>query len=190
MFQDSSVKKINKKFNDFKKEEQWLQHMLDDGWILKSYDSDSIDECQYVFEPIQHEQQKNRIYQIDYRTFYKKDTFHEYNSIFEDAGWTPLAKNTEYFKHIFYTDIPHASQSIFSDIESYKEREKRKMSIALFRLIFSIVVVIICISLRNIYDQTSFFGAASVAISMGAIPAIVAYYKHRKVYKSLIVQRN
>jgi Protein of unknown function (DUF2812) len=190
MFKGSSVKKVSKKFNDFAKEEQWLQNMLDDGWILKSYDSEDMDDCQYIFEPIQHNRQKNGTYKIDYRIFYKKDTFQEYNSIFEDAGWAPLAKNKEYFKHIFYTDAPHANRSIFSDTESYKEREKRKMVVAIFQLAGSIVVVIICFFLRNIYGEAAFMGAAFAALSLGGIPAIVAYYKHRKAYKSLIAPHN
>ena len=53
MAKNNTVKKVTKQFSDFSQEEQWLQSMLNEGWILKSYDSEDMDDCQYVFERIQ-----------------------------------------------------------------------------------------------------------------------------------------
>ncbi len=46
MLKDSAVKKVSKKFTNFSEEEEWLQSMLSDGWILKSYNSEDLAACQ------------------------------------------------------------------------------------------------------------------------------------------------
>jgi Protein of unknown function (DUF2812) len=191
MFKNSSVKKIYKKFNNFTKEEQWLQNMLQDGWILKSYDSEDIDEeCKYIFEAVRNDEQKNGTYKIDYRSFSNAEDFEDYNNLFEDAGWTILAKNKSYKKHIFYTNTLSANHTIFSDTASYIGREKRKMNEAIQHIVIAISLLSIAIVLYTIYDKTSIIGGASVVFSLYGIPSIVAYYKHRKAYKSLIAQQN
>ncbi|MGE6260132.1 DUF2812 domain-containing protein [Heyndrickxia sporothermodurans] len=184
MLKEKSIKKISKKFTNFTEEEHWLQCMLNDGWVLKSYDSEDIEDCQYIFEPVNDPKQMNRIYKIDYRLFNKKDNFQEYNSIFEDAGWTALAKSKWYSKHIFYTEHQNADQNIFSDIESYKEREKRKMSTNLIYIIMSVVLFIITIVLYNLFNKSAFMGAG-IFLLISGLKCLVDYYKHRKVYKHL-----
>ncbi|MCI1593145.1 MULTISPECIES: DUF2812 domain-containing protein [Heyndrickxia] len=182
---EKEIKKIYKKFTNFAKEEQWLQNMLQDGWVLKTYTSEDIEECKYIFEPIKDQKQMNRIYKIDYRVFNKKDGFQEYNSIFEDAGWTSLAKSKWYSKHIFYTELPSANQDIFSDIESYIEREKRKMSTYLMYIIISIMIFMVMIILYTLYNRSSLMGVGIFAL-ISCLKCTLDYFKHRKVYKSLV----
>lgn len=185
MFKNSNVKKIIKKFNNFTEEEQWLQSMLNDGWMLKSYDSEDIDDCLYVFEPVQDAEQKNLIYKIDFRSFNKKDDFQEYKSIFEDAGWTVLAKSKSYSKQIFYTDNQNANRNIFSDTESYKEREKQKMHSIFTSIIISVIFFMISIILYIIYDRAAFMGGGLVTF-LSSAKFMGDYFKHRKVYKSIV----
>ncbi|WP_223068697.1 DUF2812 domain-containing protein [Paenibacillus caui] len=134
---------------------------------------------------MQHVDQKNRIYKIDYRTFNKNDDFQEYRSIFEDAGWTLLAQSKGYSKHIFYTDLQTANRNIFSDTESYKEREKQRMSAYFSYILISVVLFIISMILYNIYDRISILGAGCITL-FSSVKFIMSYYKHRKVYKSLL----
>ncbi|WHT49642.1 DUF2812 domain-containing protein [Sporosarcina thermotolerans] len=112
MAKNNTVKKVTKRFSNFSKEELWLQSMLNEGWILKSYDSEDMDDCQYVFERIQYEEHKNITYKIDYREL-KKGEYEEYKGIFTDAGWTLLSKNSWYSKHIFYTTSSNPQSDIF-----------------------------------------------------------------------------
>lgn len=55
MKKNNATKKVTKRFTNFSKEEEWLQSMLNEGWILKSYDSEDVNEYQYIFEQSQNE---------------------------------------------------------------------------------------------------------------------------------------
>lgn len=52
MFRNDSTKKVHKKFADFVDEEQWLQHMLFEGWILTKYSNEDEFGCYYIFKPV------------------------------------------------------------------------------------------------------------------------------------------
>ncbi|NRD80207.1 DUF2812 domain-containing protein [Bacillus sp. BRMEA1] len=185
MVKSNNFKKVSKKFSNFTEEEQWLQSMLQDGWVLKSYDSEDIDDCQYVFEPLQYAEQKNRIYKIDFRMFNKKEDFNEYNSLFNDVGWIGLAKHKGYFKHIFYTDSPKTNKDIFSDVESYKAREKQKMFICFIYTLILVMLFIIAVVLYKIYGNISILYGGIMTLFSNVQP-LRSYYRHRKVYKSLV----
>jgi hypothetical protein len=189
MFYPSAAKTITKKFNSFTEEEQWLQHMLDEGWILKGYGSHKLDSIPYYFDPIQYEDQKHRTYKIDYRVFRKENDFHEYKGIFEETGWTLLSIDKTYAKHIFYTNRPDANCTIFSDIESYKDREKRKMASARNIAIASFSFFVTFLLANIIYDWDIMI-APTVNLLFIGLPAAIVYYKHRKIYKSLLQQSN
>lgn len=178
------VKRVNKKFSNFTDEEQWIQSMLQDGWILKSYDLEDEDGNIYVFEPIQNNEQKNLIYKIDYREFNKKEDFLEYKSIFENSGWTVLSRNKGYSKHIFYTKLQNPNRDIFSDTESYRGREKRKMHSSLISAITSFVGFIILIILYGIFEKTA-FGGVGLLFLISSLKFMVDYFRHRKTLKSV-----
>ena len=184
MGKNKALKKVIKKFSDFSQEEQWLQRMLNEGWILKSYDSEDVDDCQYVFKRVQSENQKNIIYKIDFREFNQKGEFEEYKDIFEDAGWTLLSKDSWYSKHILYTTSTNPQIDIFSDQESYRERERRKMSTSLIYIILSIIMFVVLIVLYIFYKRSAFLGVGLMTLFF-TIKCMVGYYRHRKVYKSL-----
>ncbi|MFP3886288.1 hypothetical protein U8V97_12555 [Priestia filamentosa] len=69
----TDIKKISKRFTNFEKEEKWLGEMLAEGWILKEYGSEDVEECQYIFRLASEEEKKNVVYKIDYRLFIKKE---------------------------------------------------------------------------------------------------------------------
>jgi hypothetical protein len=181
---DYAVKKVTKSFSDFYEEEAWLQSMLSKGWMLKSYDSEDVDDSQYTFERAQTENLINIIYKIDYRDFNKKAEFEEYREIFEDSGWTLLSKNKWYSKHIFYTASNNAQSDIFSDQESYRDREKRKMSSLLLSAIVAFIGFIILIVLYRVFDKAAFGGIGLFSLFF-CIKYTVSYLKHRKILKTI-----
>jgi hypothetical protein len=184
MKNDSAIKKVTKHFSDFYEEEAWLQSMLSKGWILKSYDSEDVGDCQYTFERVQSENFTNIIYKIDYRDFNKKVEFEEYKEIFEDSGWTLLSKNKWYSKHIFYTASNNAQSNIFSDQESYRDREKRKMSSLLLSATLAFIGFIILIVLNRVFDKPAFGGIGLFSLFF-SIKYTVSYLKHRKILKTI-----
>ncbi|MDW0117465.1 DUF2812 domain-containing protein [Sporosarcina thermotolerans] len=186
MAKNNTVKKVTKRFSNFSKEELWLQSMLNEGWILKSYDSEDMDDCQYVFERIQYEEHKNITYKIDYREL-KKGEYEEYKGIFTDAGWTLLSKNSWYSKHIFYTTSSNPQSDIFSDQDSYREREKRRMSSSLVYIIISSFMFAVLIVLYTIYERSAFLGVGIMTLFF-AINCTIDYFRHKKVYNSLLVK--
>ncbi|GIP65104.1 hypothetical protein J32TS6_36590 [Virgibacillus pantothenticus] len=182
----SFLKKVSKKFSAFTEEEQWLQTMVQNGWILKKYSDEGEGGCSYIFEPIQ---KKDVIYKIDFREFNRKKDYQEYKDLFEDAGWKLLSKNQSYSKHIFYTSSTNKQSDIFSDAPSYIEREKRKMSASLRDAIIYLVISCICLALRIIFERTSFYGPSGLFLII-SIKYVMDYLKHRKTYKSLIGKGN
>ncbi|GGE71919.1 DUF2812 domain-containing protein [Priestia taiwanensis] len=187
MYYPPAEKKINKKFNSFTEEEQWLQHMLNEGWVLKGYHPEKLQPCTYYFDSIQYEEQKNRTYKIDYRVFRKEDDFLEYKSIFEDTGWTLLSIDKLYAKHIFYTNQPDANCTIFSDVESYKGREKRKMASARNMVLVSASFFIVSLFTDILYDW-DLYTASILNVLLFGFPSAIIYYKHRKIYRSLMTK--
>jgi len=180
----NATKKVTKRFANFSKEEEWLQSMLNEGWILKSYDSEDVDECQYIFEQLQNENLQNVIYKIDFRDLKNKREFEEYKGIFQDSGWTLLSKSKWYSKHIFYTISTNAQSDIFSEQESYREREKRKMTSLLLYTGLAFIGFIISICLLIIFEY-AYFGAFGLFLLYVSIKYTIDYFKHRKSLKSI-----
>ncbi|MCM3783733.1 DUF2812 domain-containing protein [Neobacillus mesonae] len=178
-------KKVYKKFTSFNEEEQWLQSMLQDGWLLKKYSIEDEDDCRYVFEPAQEEEKQNIVFKVDFREFNRKREFEEYKDIFADTGWNLLSENKWYSKHIFYTASTNAQQDIFSDTDSFKDREKRKMTSSLTSFIISFALFLASVPLFIIFVQGAIFGAGFMLFIAG-VKNLFDYYKHRKAYKSLV----
>ncbi|UQZ32514.1 hypothetical protein C2I18_02445 [Paenibacillus sp. PK3_47] len=181
----TELKKINKKFTNFSEEEQWLQTMAGEGWILREYDNENIDACRYVFEAVQSPEQKLRIYKIDFRSFDKKDDYEEYIELFEETGWAVLSRNKGYSKHIFYTDARNSNTTIFSDKESYRDREKRKMADSLSLTAVSVILFVASVVIYSIYGSRGFMFAGLVSLGSG-LKGLLDYYRHRKSFKSLM----
>lgn len=181
----TDIRKVSKKFTNFEKEEKWLGEMLAEGWILKEYGSEDVEECQYIFRLASEEEKQNGVYKINYRLFMKKRDLEDYQNLFEEAEWQPLAKDTSYMKHIFYTNSSEADRDIFSDKESYQGREKRRMKASLLYSGLCILGMAVLFTLWRTFEASS-FGGAGMFVLFAAIKNIADYFKHRKVYKSLI----
>lgn len=185
MLSNKDIKKISKKFIDISEEEQWLQGMLNEGWLLASYDTEDLDICQYKFEFHDDLISKKIVYKIDYRSFNSKADYEEYKTIFEESGWTTLSKNKWYSKHIFYINDQNSNTRIFSDNESLLERERRKMMGYLVSIIMTLIMCVILVTLYSIYGRTSFIGAGLFTL-IACFKFSIDYFKQWKVYKSLI----
>jgi hypothetical protein len=193
------VKKKRKYFDNFMKEEQWLQQMLQDGWILQEYTNDNPIEygSKYLFTRVHTEDEKKGTYKIDFHSFSTKEEFDEYTSLFEDAGWKALTRHQKHTKHIFYTNLPDARKDIFSDIESYIEREERKIASSLKHVKISIGVTFITFLLGIILTITNYNSmrfsqiawAVLIVFSFYTMPAYTSYKGHKKAYTVLMNQQ-
>ncbi len=103
-------------FADLDQEERWLNDMAKQGYVLsgKSFG--------YTFEQVEH---NDAVIRIDYRTFQRKDDFHDYVALFEDSGWTHLAGTRHSGTQYFMKNKASSSDDIFSDIDSKAGRYKR-----------------------------------------------------------------
>lgn len=155
MMKGKNIKKVTKRFSNFAKEERWLEEMLKEGWMLKSYTEIEVDNYEYTFKRVDEDEIPDYIFKIDFRYFKKKEDFEEYKEIFEQTGWTLLSKSKNYSKHIFYTHSSNPQQDIFSDKESYKEREKQKMSHSFIFGIVSILFTVVLIILYFMFERAS-----------------------------------
>ena len=135
------------KFKSFDEEEQWLMEQAQKGWRLVSYDSEEFDDCVYKF--VQDEAAKQYRYKIDFREFSSKTDFEDYKELFNETGWTLLAKNRSYRKHIF---ISNSGAEIFSDQASIIEREIRRYRSAKVNAIGSFVIAVIAAGLLYYFD--------------------------------------
>lgn len=184
MLKNDSVKRVHKNFTNFKEEEDWLQFMLLDGWVLAKYKDEFEDGTYYTFNLHSNEKQSNLIYKVDFRDFNRKKDFLEYKEIFEDSGWNILSKKGN-SKHIFFTKSQNPNISIFSDADSYKEREKRAIRSSLTSGGIAFIFLVISIYLYSIYEKSAFLAGGAFTIITG-IKYIIRYFRHRKILKSLL----
>ncbi|WYP26045.1 DUF2812 domain-containing protein [Alkalihalobacillus sp. FSL W8-0930] len=180
---NEKVKKISKTFSNFKEEEKWLKEMSDAGWMLIKYGTEVVSDNTYVFK--RNLKTKYIIFKVDYREFNAVSEYEEYKEISEDSGWILVSKNKSYSKHIFYTESINLSKVIFSDSQSFKGRESRKMHSSLMTFFSTLIVFLICILLYSIYGWAGFGGVGLLTL-FGSFKYLMDYIKHRKVYKSII----
>lgn len=105
----AETKKVFKLFAYWQdsKEEEWLNQMAKDGWLLKDY------RFFYIFKK---SEPGNYVYKTDYKTLKNKE-FEEYKTIFKDAGWEHAAQFAGW--HYFRTKAENgALPDIYSDTDS------------------------------------------------------------------------
>ncbi|MEM5590740.1 DUF2812 domain-containing protein [Niallia circulans] len=102
---NNAIKKVTKRFSDFSKEEEWLQSMLNEGWILKGYDSEDIGDCHYIFERTQSEKSHNIIYKIDFRNFDKRENLKNIKRFFKILVG-PCFQKASGIPSIFFIELP------------------------------------------------------------------------------------
>lgn len=106
-------------FVDMGKEEEYLNEMAKNGFVLKKYSSVGV----YTF---MKEEPKELHYRVDYRVFKSKIEFEQYKTLFEDAGWEHVSGTTYSGAQYF---VPKSANmelaDIFSDTESKLARYRR-----------------------------------------------------------------
>ena len=156
-------KKLTKKFDSFEQEEKWLHDLALQGWRLENYEDVNIGNCTYKF--IEDKNAKNLHYQIDYRLFSKKSEYQDYESLFEETGWTILSKNYSYNKHIFISDT---KEKIFSDDHSQFERYQTRFTMARTYCVLFIIQALITGSLYFYFDTNYPYLGAITFFGIGA----------------------
>ncbi len=137
---------------NLKKEENWIQSIIEQGYRLKRKSPWSA--C-YEFEP---SEEKNfiPIVRIDYRLFKKREEFEDYIMMFEDSGWKHIGGTKNSGCQYFEKSKKDASEDIFSDQSSKAERYKRISNNWLSIMIAYLPIVIVFIS-TGIFKIDSFF---------------------------------
>ena len=141
-----------KVFVDMNEEEKYLNEMAKKGFILKKYSAFG----RYHFEK---GNPQDLHYRIDYRLFKSKSEFHDYVTLFEDAGWKHVYGTIYSGSQYFLPVSKHASDDIFSDKESKARRHERLsqvclLNFALMLLYFLIVLISIDFKLENLFFLT------------------------------------
>lgn len=121
-------------FLRFDKEEKWLEHMAEQGWLL------SRKSLFYYFQKVVPETKTIR---IDYREINSANDFLDYCTLFEDSGWKHIAgtksSGTQYFLKI----NGDGTEDIFSDTLSRAGRYKRLSDIWLSSAIVLIPLIMV-----------------------------------------------
>ncbi|RJE83975.1 DUF2812 domain-containing protein [Paenibacillus sp. 1011MAR3C5] len=110
------MRKLNY-FVDLEKEEQWLNDMARQGYIL------SRKSIGYEFEPAKPG--LDVAIRIDYRTFRRASDFEDYRALFEDCGWAHIAGTRSSGAQYFKKTGTDTEDDIFSDLDSKAGRYKR-----------------------------------------------------------------
>lgn len=107
-----------KQFLDIKKEEQWLNEHLQQGYLCTKINGLGI----YTFKKTN----KHFVMRLDYHGYLSKEKFGEYKNIYIDFGWSCIQSSR--FGGIQYWQKENENQSeIFSDRQSIKNYYKRLM---------------------------------------------------------------
>jgi len=123
-------------FTNFEKEEQYLNVMAKQGYILKKYSS-------FGFYHFTDGQPQDLKYRIDYRNFYKKEDFQDYKALFEDAGWQHVYGTKSSLNQYFLPKNNNADDNIFSSEESAALRYKHLYEICCLNVVAAIVYFVI-----------------------------------------------
>lgn len=105
-----------KLFLRFDREEKWLEHMANQGWMLFGKS------LFYDFRPVAPGEKTIR---IDYREFKSAKDFSDYCALFEDSGWQHIAGTKSSGAQYFLKIKDDSTEDIFSDVLSRAGRYKR-----------------------------------------------------------------
>lgn len=137
---------------NLKKEEEWIQSIIEQGYRLKRK---YLWSCSYEFET-RVENDFLPIVRIDYRMFKKREEFENYIMMFEDSGWKHISGTKSSGCQYFEKCSKEASDDIFSDQSSKAERYKRIADNWLSVFIAYLPVAIVFIA-TGIFRLDSFF---------------------------------
>lgn len=176
-------KKIHKNFMNFNEEETWLQKQLEEGWMLDRYSNDFEEGTYYTFRKIMEYERKRWIFKVDFREFDEQEEYDDYIDVFKESGWSTFSKKG-YSKHIFYTNANNPNQDIFSDVDSYIEREKRVMH-ASFKNGIIFTGFLIASIVLYLLNESAFFVGSGLFSGFAVVKYLTRYLKHRNTFKSM-----
>ncbi|MCL1696430.1 DUF2812 domain-containing protein [Lysinibacillus sp. BPa_S21] len=106
-------------FFDIEKEEQWLNHMLSEGWVCANVISGGF----YTFKKTDN---LERVIRIDFQQDLKKEERTNYKQLYEDFGWQSL-KEKSYDGSYYWLKRKDGNDELFSDNDSQIAKYKRLM---------------------------------------------------------------
>ncbi|WP_342513996.1 DUF2812 domain-containing protein [Sporosarcina sp. FSL K6-1522] len=107
-------------FIDARKEERWLNTMIQNGWICKKVNSFGI----YHFEKtniLEH------VIRLDSQTFKSTEMYQQYIQLYEDYGWQHIG-GSRCSSSQYWTKSTNGLNELFSDTASEKAYLQRLMS--------------------------------------------------------------
>lgn len=134
-------------FLSFEKEENWLNQMAMQGYLLdrKSWN--------YHFKKADI---PNTTFKIDYRKFKNQQDFLDYISMFEDSGWQHITGTKSSGVQYFKKEVTRSDDDIFSDERSRAGRYKRISDMWLTCELIFVALLIVLKSQGMISIQTLF----------------------------------
>lgn len=145
-------------FVNLEKEEQWLNELAAQGYLLASKSG-----IRYGFvsgEP------GSAVYRIDYRTFKRAADFEDYRMLFEDSGWQHIAGTKGSGAQYFRKRTADLSEDIFSDTDSKAGRFKR-LSEMWLSLATSYIPLFVVLLLTDIIDPSVLLHPADLYYTPG-----------------------
>lgn len=103
-------------FLRFEKEEKWLEHMAEQGWMLSR---------KSLFYDFKRCVPKTQTIRLDYREMKSAKDFSDYCTLFEDSGWKHIAGTKHSGTQYFLKAKDTGTEDIFSDTLSRAGRYKR-----------------------------------------------------------------
>ena len=133
-------------FARFEKEEKWLEHMAEQGWMLSK---------KSLFYTFKRSVPKSQTIRMDYREMKSAKDFSDYCTLFEDSGWKHIA-GTKYFGTQYFLKIKDTgTEDIFSDTLSRAGRYKRLSCAWLSSAIAFMPLLVVYGSETNLYTLSA-----------------------------------
>lgn len=145
-------------FVDLAKEEQWLNEMAAQGYILAGKTGGS-----YRFES---GEPGSFVLRIDYRAFKHAADFEDYRLLFEDSGWQHIAGTKSSGAQYFLKKTADQSEDIFSDADSKAGKFKR-LSEMWFSLAVCFLPILTALVMAGNIDLTAFLQPAKLYYTPG-----------------------
>lgn len=130
-------------FFDIKKEEQWLNHMLSNGWVCTNVSSSGF----YTFKKTADLEQ---VIRIDYQQDLRREKRTNYKQLYEDFGWHSL-KEKPYDGTYYWLKRKDGNDELFSDNDSTISKYKRLMKHSSNWVVLSFILLMIFYSTDHSY---------------------------------------
>jgi len=104
-------------FNDFGKEEVWLNE-----WLQKGYELTNV--TAFGFYTFIKTDQRNKVIRIDFQVLKTKDKFDSYESLYEEFGWKHIS-GRKGNSHHYLIKVKDGQDELFSDNPSLTALYKR-----------------------------------------------------------------